>query len=268
MQRYKPLRPSEDINSRWSKFTNFSHTAQHTFVEININEITNVLSQNIIVFVKLDTGDFRLVALQGVFENENLFINENGQWIGSYIPDKYKNYPFILQNVSLKDNADIRKVLSFDMQSNLYVDTPQGLDTECKFFDENKQIDPLVQKILQNLENISQYTEMTNKAIELLHKYELLSPLGLKFDTTNDERVLQQGIYKIDEQKLNALAPEILKELQEVHALSIAYAQMFSMSRVLTLKKLYDIKQEQKKVSIDNIDLDEFFKDDKLNFGF
>ncbi len=62
-----------------------------------------------VVFSRINDGKVVTLALMGLETNENLFVDEKGEWTGSYIPAYIRRYPFITT-----DGADGNMAVCFD----------------------------------------------------------------------------------------------------------------------------------------------------------
>lgn len=86
----------------------------------------------------------------------------------------------------------------------------------------------------------------------------------------NDTKVPVNGVYQIDASALNQLSGEALEQLNQHHALELAYAQLHSKPRIhnfATLSQLY--QQEQQQEAAKDLDLDQLFgeqDDDMFRF--
>jgi hypothetical protein len=89
-------------------------------------EFRNLQRHYPIFFVKHpDSGEFQAVAMFGVVEGENLFLDENG-WNASYIPLNIMRQPFLIGFQEREQNGGVQRepVITVDM------DHPR-VNTEC-----------------------------------------------------------------------------------------------------------------------------------------
>jgi len=269
MQKIKPVNKKEDLKAGWKKYSNYNHAAQLPVVMITLQELSHINGNYPIAFAKINEKEYRLVVMLGLFENENLFVNQEGKWLSSYIPAHFRSYPFMLSSVQTEEEN--KQIFCIDMQSGLYRENPMLESGEESFFNDDGTLTEKAQKTLNFLEALMKNTKLTQKAVDKLASYELLLPLQLKSKDVNEQRKPIKGLYTIDEKKLNALEPKSLKELQESYALVVAYTQLLSMPQIQILKELDDKKAEndQNKI-IEDVDFDAIFgegSNDTLSFG-
>lgn len=271
MPKFKPLNTKEDSCSGWKKFDSYKHLSSKTAVMLSISELPSASESYPFAFAKINEKEYILVALLGLFENENLFVNKEGKWLSLYTPAHFRSYPFSLAKTHSDNN---KQVLCFDMDSMLYKENPDTKKGEERFFSNDGKLVDKVENTVKFLQKLTKDTLITQKAVDKLASYNLFSPFTFKLDFIEEQKPLK-GLYRIDEEKLNSLKSEDLKDLQESNALLIAYSQLFSQSRSNTLKKLYDIKyanrQNKKNKKTVEENLDSFFGnkvEEELKFNF
>lgn len=175
------------------------------------------------------------VVLQGMAESENLLINDQGKWISEYLPDFYRNYPFFL----LKGGND-KYAFCFDKDSGCLIET-EGAGGE-PFFDEAGEMAPKVKTIFEELQKAEMDKLLAEKICAELKAHDLISPWPLVVENEQGQARID-GIFRVDEEKLNQLDGATLKELRDSGALIAAYAQMLSMQKIKTLGRLAHRKE-------------------------
>lgn len=253
-----PLRPSLHKTHAFSKIKDLSFTKNYSFSPVLIDEMTSLLPSYPLAFARVKEGLFTLVALHGIYNEENLFLNEENRWISNYIPNVYKAYPFVL----------VDNTLCFNMESGLYKEVPNEDEGDLRFFDDEGNTQEIIQKVLASLAKHNKYRQLTFDAVKSIVDADILTPWILSAENTNPEKQFIQGLYRIDEQKLKALSGEKLEKLNKAHALSIAYAQLLSIPRVEVLKQLHKMKESKQQAEID---INEFFgegSNDTISFDF
>tara|TARA_A100001011_G_C14213511_1_gene800961 strand:+ start:410 stop:1222 length:813 start_codon:yes stop_codon:yes gene_type:complete len=215
---------------------NFGFTQNDNLCTVLIAELRNVIHQTPVVFAKNAMAEYELCSLQGLEDNKNYLVGENGVWKGSYIPSHYRSYPFIM---ATEKNSD-KKILCFDETAGLVAKHEKS--SEFKLFDEDAKPAKHTLKILEFFKSVDENRKITGKAVKIIDKEGLLEDWTLKIKAGSQEKVIN-GIKKINFTKFNSLNPEILKTLKDAGALEIIFGHYFSMS---TLEKL--IKLPTKKI--------------------
>lgn len=262
------LNSKRDAGHGWKRFNNYDFAARDCVAPLLVAELLSALPFYPLAFARRAGAEgFTLVALLGLHSQDNLYVNREGRWQVGYVPSIYRAYPFILQQVATEE-GQIRAVLAFNRDSGLYRENPGLGPDEERFFDEQGELQPLVKRLVNFLKESSVNRLLTDSAVNAIDAAKLLEPWPLSLANPDPELPLVQGLYRINHMTLNALDGETLKALNESGALTIAYAQLFSMPRLALLPFLH--KQKQAAKPPPPIDLDKLFgnNDDILKFNF
>lgn len=234
MPNLQPVTHTTHASKRWKRYSGYTFAAQDEVVPIVAHEVGRAAMAMPLVFVPAPAKEgesaaptYVLMAVQGLGKGQNLFVAPDGRWLGSYIPSAYRGYPFALANT-----PEGQQVLCLRSDSGLVNDT----DGE-RFFDEDGQPSQAVKDVLGFLTQVAQNRQVTQRIVALLADKGLIQPWAIKTRTEAGERAIE-GLYRIDEARLNELGGEDLKALQEAGALPLAYAQLLSMQHLPTLGKL------------------------------
>jgi hypothetical protein len=186
-------------------------------------------------------------AVQGLEPGRNLFV-VNGKWVAPYTPAVYRGYPF-----ALAKGEDDQLHLCIDMDSGL-VDA----DGDQRFFDAAGEVAQPVKDALNFLQQIHNNRAVTGRVCAALAAEDLFQPWPLKVQTPDGERTID-GLFRIDEARLNSLDPDALTRVQKAGGLPVAYCQLLSMGNIQTLgliaRKLEEVKNRMPEMS-DQIDVD------------
>ena len=212
------------------------------------SEFRNLQRHYPIFFIKNpDTGAFQAVAMFGVVEGENLFLDENG-WNASYIPLNIMRQPFLIGfQEQDRDGEKVHEpVVTVDM------DSPRAND---------EYGEPV---FLEHGGN-SEYLERVNSILHML--YEGMSHCRLFFDTLTDFNLLESfvldvqlddgsehrlaGFYTINEDVLRKLKGEHLELLNERGYLEAIYMAIASMTNI---PALLEKKNQQRKVDPEHVE--------------
>jgi len=181
-----------------------------------------------IVFIKeQETGQFKSIALLGIEPGSNLFYSDKG-WQGNYRPQAYSLSPFMVSQQTDEKDA----ILCIDSQSPL-INKEQGE----AFFDENNAACDWVSKRGEQVVSYVEQTQLTQHFINVLLDFELLAPQTLTLKATGKKETSLNGLYAIDEKKLNALSSDKFDSLRQSGALVAIYASLISMQRIEALVK-------------------------------
>jgi hypothetical protein len=196
------------------------------FAPLVVHEFVNACQEFPIVFIKDSaTGQFKSIALLGLVPDENLFFSSEG-WSGRFIPQALSLYPFLIHQEKDSDKA----ILCFDAKSSLINET-EGDDF---FDDKGEQSEWLIRKG-QAVVDYVEKSYANKNFIKLLLEYELLSSQTLSIKLDGQDEYSLNGLYAIDEKRLNELSDESFSVLRKKGALAAIYAALISMQNISNL---------------------------------
>jgi len=199
------------------------------FAPVVVQEFVPASQEFPIVFIKdSETGTFRSIVLLGLKPEENLFYDQEA-WQATYKPEGLTLSPFLLSQ------GEDSSVLCMDQDSDL-VNKESG---EALFDEQGNQTEWLTvtgEKVVKYVEK----TYSTQNFIKMLLDNDLISSQTLNLKLENQEQYTLNGLYSIDEKKLNALSDDAFNAIRKTGALPAIYASLLSMQRIhnLARKKL------------------------------
>lgn len=182
-----------------------------------------------VVFVKdPESGQFRSVAMLGLAPNENLFYSRS-KWKGTYIPANLRAYPFILGG----DEDSEQLTLCVDESSKLV----NKKDGESLFKEDGSETDFLNNR-KAFLSQLIEQNRVTQQFIKFMTDNELLVPQSLSLKLEDGSGHDLNGLYVINEKKLNELSDEVYLEIRKRGYMGPIYAQLTSMNQLQNLGQL------------------------------
>lgn len=224
-----PLNNEVHANLKVKNTLDISLLDGQQIVPLVVHEFALASTNYPIVFVKnAETGQFQVVSLMGFKPGENLFV-QNGEWVSTHVPGAVGNYPFKL----IAHESDPNQVmLGIDHSSDL-VSEDEG---EALFDADGKETEYLTRRKDASI----QYLEsghVTDAFTAQLAEYDLLAARNLSLNFAGEE-INMDGMYVIDEQKLNELPDDKFLNLKKRGFLVLIYATMVSMHQIQRLAKL------------------------------
>ena len=160
------------------------------------------------------------VAILGLRDNENLFVDADGKWDAtSYIPAYARRYPFIFSEIPDSD------------QLTLCVDnTPDIIEEggEQKFFDAEGKPTELAQNALEFCKSYHAAAQQTVDFGKALNEAGLLIEREAQINVAGNRRINFSGFRIIDEEKLANLDDATFIEWRKKGWLPFVYAHLFS----------------------------------------
>jgi hypothetical protein len=236
MVKFVPLSRQQHGDKTWKRPDTYQFAAHEALAPLVGREAGTAAVNMPMAFTKEGEG-YQLVALLSFAPKTNLFVNDDGKWVGSYIPATFRSYPFRLLRVDGQD----KMVLCIDEESEFIKDGPG----DEIFFDGGNQASKAVTQIGEFLTQLEQSRQATAFAVGALAEAGVVAPWPIKVKTADKETPVT-GVYRIDEKALNKLDTEQFEKLRKVGAVPLAYAQLISMARLEVLQRLAEFHQKRR----------------------
>ena len=108
---------------------------------------------------------------------------------------------------------------------------------------------------------------MIKVVLDLLNDLELIAPLEITLKDLRGDVSTLQGMFRIDEEKLNQCDDESWLQLKNAGAIHLIYGHLWSLGHIQSLADILRIKDQQTELA-DSENLNFLFgmEDDNLNF--
>ena len=174
------------------------------------------------------------VAILGLRDRENLFINARGEWQSdTYIPAYIRRYPFIFSETP----GDDQLMLCIDNDSSVINE-----QAEQKFFEANGTPSPLAQNALEFCKSYHAAAQQTAEFSQALGKSGLLVTRQAELNVADGQRIQFSGFRVVDEQKLGDWPDAEFLEWRRRGWLPFLYAHLFSGAQWSRLSNLLRAK--------------------------
>jgi hypothetical protein len=182
-------------------------------------EFTEAAKEYPIVFAQ--AGDsFVPVALLGLRNQENLFVDDDGTWDARYIPAFVRRYPFVL--ASTPDAEQL--VVCIDESYSGFNDS----EGEALFSDDGEPVE-LLNKTMEFLEEYQRQYARTEAFLARLKENDLLMSLNARVDLVDGKQFSLTGLLAVDERKLLQLSDEKAVQLFRAGELAWIYCHLMSL---------------------------------------
>ena len=196
------------------------------------NEFKNLQRHYPVFFIKNpDDGEFQAVAMFGVEEDENLFLDENG-WNASYIPLNIMRQPFLIGFQEQDHGGETRRepVVSIDM------DSPRiHPELGAPVFLEHGGNSDYLENVNSILNVLFVGMRTTKPFFKTLEELDLLESFVLDAELSDGSEHRLAGFYTINEDVLAELEGEQLEMLNKRGYLEAIYMVIASMTNLPTL---------------------------------
>jgi hypothetical protein len=228
---YKKPRPLDSRihgKKQLKRDVNFAFSRETNSVPINSIEFALVQRSYPIVF----SGDVTPVplAVTGLRNSENLFVDEKGQWSpGHYVPAYIRRYPFIF----MEGPDGLQFVLCVDEDSKFLTESGG-----TPLFEADGKPAQLTQNALNFCSAFQGNNVQTREFSEQLKKHNLLVENQANATIAGAEKVSLGGFKIVDEQRFNALPSDVFLEWRAKGWLHLVYSHLMSMANWATLVDL------------------------------
>ncbi len=201
--------------------------AAHAVV-LHIQEFRLAAACYPIVFTEDDSS--MPLAILGIRDGENLFVDEEGQWAaGTYIPAYVRRYPFATgQGVKVDE-----QILYVDEDSDLIVDCEADPDAEPLFVDGEPS--ERTKEIREFCAAFQQQAPVTVAFVEEIRNRDLLGSKEIRLELPSGGSQLLTGLRVLEEEKFNALPDDVFLEWRRQGWLPPVYWHWVSMDNFLRL---------------------------------
>lgn len=209
-------------------------TKEVNAVPINLIEMPQICHAYPIAFSPDDNAT--PVAILGVRDNENLFLNEKDEWIEhTYIPAYIRRYPFIFSEMPGNDQLS----LCVDMVDGVVED-----NGEQPFFTKEGKPSPLSENALEFCKSYHAAAQQTMEFSKALAASGLLVERQAEINVKGGQRISFAGFKIIDEKKLSELEDKTYLEWRKKGWIPFIYAHLFSGAQWQRLTQLLNARMK------------------------
>lgn len=180
-----------------------------------------------ILFAGADIKDAGPMALLGLRQNENLFVDADGQWAANtYVPAFIRRYPFILaEKPADQEGGDDFTVFldeayeGFNQTEGERLFQDDGADTE------------MLRNAVNFLGEFQQHVARTHWFMDQLRKHDLLESRNIRLEK-DGKSINLNGLFVVSEEKLRQLDEKVAQEFLKEGVLGWIYAHLLSLANI------------------------------------
>lgn len=219
---FVPLNDASHKNLAIGDKVDYSLFETMHMLPLQVQEFMSAATSFPIVFTKnAQTGEFLSIAITALKPNSNKLL-KNGQWQCRYLPIQVQLYPF---GMSYIDNDKV--ILGIDVNNSSVAEHEAH-----RLFDDSGNQTVYLSKKLELASLQASYHEMTKYFIKVLLNHGLLQPRTLTVTTLDGTKTNIDGIYTIDEGKLQQLDDTTLLDFAKRGFYSAIYAHLCSLNLI------------------------------------
>ncbi len=221
-----PLSPKRHGKFFLSTDAGYNFAAEQPSVPLQVSEFAAIAREYAIAF--LQQGEtFHPIAVLGLAEKENLFVDENGAWKAKYIPAFYRMYPFVLVKVKDKENM----VLGIAEQ---YAGLNEDGDGD-PLFDADGQASKIVKNVETFATQSAHAAKLTDRLVSDLSGLDIFVPIRLQLKGPGETSRAIGGLHVVDRKKLGERSGKDLRKLTRSGTLEAIYAHLGSLRNLRAL---------------------------------
>ena len=217
IHKHLQLKPIVDVG-----FAEHSHV-----VPIVAVEFAEACLEYPIVFNKIDATSWGALAVTGLAEGENLFIDPNKQWLGRYVPACIRRYPYILA-----DDGEQAMGVAIDLACPNVGEQLEG--GEALFLDDGEPA-PQLQATMNFLAEFQTHVNATQALIHRLAEADLLVQSDLKITLGDGRSAALSGVWMVDEARFKALPDTAAAAWFRSGDLALVYQHLLSLRNLTAL---------------------------------
>ncbi len=218
-----------------------AHLATVNSSSILAEEVAEMAGSCPVVFLQdEESGTFQLSVLFALFPNENLFVNQQDNWSGTYIPVALDMEPFAVFAGEENENDRIKI-----KENSPCLSTTKG----DKLFEKGKESAYLTDKRAQ-LETVIDAAIQTEEFIENLVNRNLISEFAITLEGLPEGSKVIKGLYTINMDEFRYLTNEDVIFFHEMHYWGAVYACQHSMKQFKKLLQLHNERHADNKITL------------------
>lgn len=190
-----------------------------------------------ILFAGKEIADAGPMALLGLRQDENLFIDGDGHWApGSYVPAFVRRYPFVLAEKPAGREGDDFTVFLDEAYEGF------GSDEGDRLFKEDGTDSELLTNAVGFLSEFQQQIARTQWFMEQLRKHDLLEPRNIHLQK-GDKSINLNGLFVVSEEKLRQLDEKTAQEFLKEGVFGWIYAHLLSLANIDRLAQRLEVRE-------------------------
>jgi hypothetical protein len=163
--------------------------------------------------------DIMPAVLLGIRDNENLYIDDSGNWNAKYIPAFVRRYPFVFSSQN-------RTTFTLCIDEDFPGVNRKGLGE--RLFDAEGERTQYLRNVLGFLQAYQAQFEATRAFCQRLVELNLLEAMQAQFALRSGQRMTLGGFMSVNRDRLKALSGDALARLAASGDLDLIYAHLHS----------------------------------------
>lgn len=226
-----PVNKERHAATRIKELSDFRFASQFHIAYVTMHEFMRGAASFPVVFLHdRERDEYRPVALLGLNAGENLFVDDLGQWLGSYVPAIIRRHPFALAPAA----QDGQYVVCID-EGSPTLSQSEG----APLFDPQGAPTQVLENVKLYLSEMRKMDALTQQFCRFLAAQEMFTPLNMRV-RDRDRLKNVAGCFVVNEERMEQLSDALHLEMKRQGYLAPIYAQLISLAQIEKLVKLQD----------------------------
>ena len=182
-----------------------------------------------IVFSLDAQGEVFPVVLLGLKSNQNLFVDDKGNWGADYIPAYARRYPFILAGQASGEEQQFAVCIDEGYAGFNTAKEGQPL------FDAKGEQTQILKQAVDFLKDYQNNVALTGQFCRNINELEILEPMQANIEMKSGDKLSVGGFQCVNREKLAAVKPGKLADLVKTGQMELIYAHLLSLNNVAGL---------------------------------
>ena len=179
-----------------------------------------------ILFAGASVEDAGPMALLGLRQNENLFVDGNGVWeANAYVPAFVRRYPFVLAEKPAGQEGDDFTVFLDEAYEGF------GSNDGDRLFKEDGTDSEILANAVNFLGEFQQHVGRTQWFMQQLRKHDLLEPRNIRLEK-DGKTINLNGLFVVNENKLRELDEKTAHEFLREGVFGWIYSHLLSLANI------------------------------------
>ncbi len=232
------LSSTEHRGVKLAPVTNFEFAAGMNSALLAGRELHEAAKDYPVIFARNEEGDIIALAVLGLRNGSNLFIDDYGQWEDDcYIPALFRRYPFLLAELPGAEEGNLTVCVDAAFPGF-------GGDEGSELFDAEGNQTETMKHALNFLTEFQQELQRTRTMVCLLESYGLFKDITASFTLPDGEEFGFGNLLMVDEEKLAKLEDDKLINLVRIGGLASIYAHLVSITNFRHLMRRENLKAD------------------------
>lgn len=214
----------------------FSFASKVNAVPVTMIELPNIMQFYPVAFSM--SAPATPLAILGLRDNENLFVNSKGEWLeNTYIPAYIRRYPFIFAKNETGDRL------------TLCVDDADGIlekGSKNPLFTKDGELTPLTNNALEFCRSYQAAAEQTQEFSEALEAADILIDRHAEVRLNDGKVMTLSGFRQVDEKKYYELPQDTILQWHGKRWTRFVYAHLFSIGNWQRLFTMMEQRLKEK----------------------